>query len=159
MARGRRPVTLNAQALGGLVWLGVGAFLLWAGRDLGIGSIVDPGSGFLVFWGGALILLFAAMILVEAAREPGERLGDLWRGTRWGRVLTVIGALLAYGALLGTLGFVLATLPLLLLLLRAVDPVRWRLALPIAVGATLGVWWVVQRLLLIQLPRGVLELG
>lgn len=152
-------MTLNAQALGGLVWLAVAAFLLWAGRDLGVGSVVDPGSGFLVFWGGGLIGLFGAAILLGAIREPGERLGDLWRGTRWGRVLTVLGALVVYGALLGTLGFVLATLPLLLLLLRGVDPVRWRLALPIAAGATLGIWWVVQRLLLIQLPKGVFELG
>lgn len=152
-------MTVNAQALGGLVWLVVGAFFLWAGRDLGIGSVGDPGSGFLVFWGGGLILLFAGFIVVEAVRGPAEALRELWRDTRWGRILLVIAGLLAYGAVLDTLGFVLATLPLMLILLRLVDPVRWSLAVPIGAGATLGIWWVVERLLRIQLPKGVIELS
>ena len=68
------------------------------------------------------------------------------------------------GALVGTLVGVLpgigtvATIAMLLLL-RVVDPVRWTLAIPIAVLAPLGMWWVLKRLLLIQLPSGMLEIG
>ena len=46
-----------------------------------------------------------------------------------------------------------------ILLLRAIDPVRWPLAIPLAVLAPLGVWWVLKRMLLIQLPAGVFEFG
>ncbi|HXO73152.1 MAG TPA: tripartite tricarboxylate transporter TctB family protein, partial [Bradyrhizobium sp.] len=48
---------------------------------------------------------------------------------------------------------------LMLLLLRAIDPVRWPLAIPLAVLAPLGVWWVLKRALLIQLPSGIFEIG
>ena len=47
----------------------------------------------------------------------------------------------------------------MLLLLRLIDPVRWTLAIPIAVLAPLGVWWVLKRLLLIQLPSGIFGIG
>jgi putative tricarboxylic transport membrane protein len=47
----------------------------------------------------------------------------------------------------------------MLLLLRLIDPVRWPLAIPIAVLVPLGMWWVLKRLLLIQLPSGIFEIG
>jgi putative tricarboxylic transport membrane protein len=53
----------------------------------------------------------------------------------------------------------LATIPLLLVLLRGVDPVPWRTAIPLAVVSTVGVWWVLKRALLIQLPAGMFEIG
>ena len=48
---------INAQALGALLWLAFAAFLIWAGHDLGIGQLSEPGGGFLIFWGGVLIAL------------------------------------------------------------------------------------------------------
>jgi putative tricarboxylic transport membrane protein len=59
--------------------------------------------------------------------------------------------------LLSTLGFLLATPPLLLLLFRVVDPVGWAMAIAVALGSTLAVWWVLERLLSIRLPSGVLS--
>jgi putative tricarboxylic transport membrane protein len=47
----------------------------------------------------------------------------------------------------------------MMLLLRAIDPVRWSLTIPLAILAPLGVWWVLKRLLLIQLPSGIFEIG
>jgi hypothetical protein len=60
---------------------------------------------------------------------------------------------------LDPLGFLLSSIPLMLLLLRVIDPVRWSLAVPIAVLVPLGMWWVLKRLLLIQLPSGTFEIG
>jgi putative tricarboxylic transport membrane protein len=45
------------------------------------------------------------------------------------------------------------------LLLRVIDPVRWTLAVPIAVFAPLGMWWVLKKALLIQLPAGMFDIG
>ncbi|NNM74594.1 tripartite tricarboxylate transporter TctB family protein [Enterovirga aerilata] len=147
---------INAQAVAAAFWLSLAAFLIVAGRDLGIGSASEPGSGFLVFWGGVLIALFAAGMAVESVRGAPESLASLWKGARADRVLIVSAALAAYAVSLTTLGFLLATPPLMLVLLRVVDPVPWRQAVPIALGATLVVWWVLARLLAIQLPAGPL---
>ena len=151
-------MTIRAEVLGGAAWLAIGCFLAYAGRDLGVGTVGDPGSGFLVFWGGLLVCGFALWIVVEGARGDGPALGALWAGTRWPVVAAVVVCLGLYAVLLARIGFLLATTPLLLALLRIVDPVRWQVALPLAIGATLGTWWVVERLLLIQLPRGELDL-
>jgi putative tricarboxylic transport membrane protein len=149
----------NAELWAGLFWLALGAFVTWAGQDLGVGTRGAPGSGFLVFWAGLLMCGFAAAIVIGALKEGGPRLGSLWAGTRWPKVLLVLVGLAAYAALLDVLGFLLATVPLLLVLLRAVDPVPWRTAVPIALVATIGTWWVLKRALLIQLPSGLFEIG
>ncbi|HEU0081702.1 MAG TPA: tripartite tricarboxylate transporter TctB family protein, partial [Bradyrhizobium sp.] len=57
------------------------------------------------------------------------------------------------------LGFLLSAIPLMVLLLRVIDPVRWSLTIPLAVLTPLGVWWVLKRALLIQLPSGIFEIG
>jgi putative tricarboxylic transport membrane protein len=102
---------------------------------------------------------FALATVAGAVRHGGPALGALWAGTRWGKVLLVIASLAAYAALLDVLGFLIATVPLMLVLLRAVDPAPWRTALPLALFSTLGIWWALKRLLLIQLPAGVFEIG
>ena len=149
----------NAEVWAGAFWFALSVFVVWSGHDLGIGTINDPGSGFVLFWAGLLMCALAAFLAVRAVLTGSPTIASFWAGTRWGKVLVVIGSLVAYAVLFDTLGFVLATLPLMLVLLRAVDPVRWTVAVPLALGATLGSWWVLRHLLLIQLPAGVFGIG
>jgi putative tricarboxylic transport membrane protein len=68
----------------------------------------------------------------------------------------VVMLLLAYGVAFEPIGFVVCTLALLLVLMWFVDPVRWWVALLIAIAATGGVWLALSKWLKIQLPAGVL---
>jgi putative tricarboxylic transport membrane protein len=149
----------NAELWGGFAWLAFSVFVVLAGRQHGIGVVSDPGSGFLLFWLGLLMCGFSAALVAAAIRAGGPTPASLWAGTRWGKVIVVMGSLCAFALLLNTLGFLLAAIPLLLLLLRAIDPVPWPVALPVGIGAPLAVWWLLKRLLLIQLPSGVLGIG
>ena len=149
----------NSELWGGLIGLALGAFVIWSGLKLKLGSINDPGSGYVLFYTGLLMCVFAATIIVAAITEGGPTFGSRWEGTRWTKPLLVIGCLTAFAVALDPLGFLLSSIPLLLLLLRVIDPVRWTLAIPIAVFAPLGVWWVLKRMLLIQLPSGIFEIG
>jgi len=149
----------NAELWGGLSWLAFSVFVVIAGRNLGVGAVNDPGSGFLLFWLGLLMCGFSAALVAAALRAGGPTPASLWAGTRWGKVLAVIASLCAFALLLNTLGFLLATIPLMLLVLRAIDPVPWPIALPVGIGAPLAVWWLLKKLLLIQLPAGVLGIG
>jgi len=112
-----------------------------------------------LFYTGILMCLFAASIIFAALTEGGPTLGSRWENARWTRPLLVIVCLIAFSFALDPLGFLLSSIPLMLLLLRVVDPVRWTLAIPIAVLVPLGMWWVLKRLLLIQLPSGMFEIG
>jgi putative tricarboxylic transport membrane protein len=149
----------NSELWGGLIGLGLGVFVIRSGLKLKLGSINDPGSGYVLFYTGILMCVFAATIIVAAITEGGPTFGSRWEGTRWTKPLLVIGCLTAFAVALDPLGFLLSSIPLLLLLLRVIDPVRWTLAIPIAVFAPLGVWWVLKRMLLIQLPSGIFEIG
>ena len=149
----------NSELWGGLIGLALGIFVIRSGIKLKLGTINDPGSGYVLFYTGILMCLFALTIIVAAVTEGGPSFGSRWEGARWTKPLTLIACLTAFSFALEPLGFLLSAIPLMLLLLRAIDPVCWRLAIPLAVLAPLGVWWVLKHALLIQLPSGIFEIG
>lgn len=149
----------NSELWGGLIGLALGVFVIWAGVKLKLGSINDPGSGYVLFYTGILMCVFAATIIVAAVTEGGPTFGSRWKDARWSKPLLIIACLIAFSFSLDTFGFLLSTIPLMVLLLRVIDPVRWSLTIPIGFLAPLGVWWVLKRLLLIQLPSGIFEIG
>ena len=149
----------NSELWGGLIGLALGVFVVWSGLKLKLGTINDPGSGYVLFYTGLLMCLFAATIIIAAVTEGGPTFGARWKDARWTKPLVVIACLTVFALALDTVGFLLSAIPLLLLLLRVVDPVRWSLAIPIGLLAPLAVWWVLKRLLLIQLPSGIFGIG
>ncbi|WP_375312051.1 tripartite tricarboxylate transporter TctB family protein [Bradyrhizobium sp. A5] len=149
----------NSELWGGLIGLGLGGFVIWQGLKLKLGAINDPGSGYVLFYTGILMCVFAGSIIVSAVTEGGPTLASRWENVSWSKPLLVIVCLIAFSFALEPLGFLLSSIPLLLLLLRLIDPVRWALAIPIAVLVPSGMWWVLKRLLLIQLPSGLFGIG
>jgi putative tricarboxylic transport membrane protein len=149
----------NSELWGGLIGLALGGFVVWSGLRLKLGTVNDPGAGFVLFYAGILMCLFATAIIVAALTEGGPTFGSRWENTRWTKPPLVIACLIAFSFALNPLGFLLSSIPLMLLLLRLVDPVRWQLAIPIALLVPLGMWWILKRLLLIQLPSGIFEIG
>jgi putative tricarboxylic transport membrane protein len=149
----------NSELWGGLIGLALGILVIRSGIKLKLGTINDPGSGYVLFYTGILMCLFALTILTAAVTEGGPSFASRWEGARWTKPLVIIACLTAFSFALEPLGFLLSAIPLMLLLLRAIDPVRWTLAIPLAVLAPLGVWWVLKHALLIQLPSGIFEIG
>ena len=149
-------VIRNSELWGGLFWLAIGVFVIWAGRDMGLGRLHEPGPGFAFYWIGILMSALSLGVIGQALVSGGPTLSSLWAGTRWRKVLVVIGLLLIYGVGFESIGFVPCTLALLLVLMWFVDPVDWWVAVIIAVVATFGVWAAVTKWLKIQLPAGFL---
>src|SRR3954470_3315269 len=149
----------NSELWGGLIGLALGGFVIWAGWKLKLGTINDPGSGYVLFYTGILMCVFAVSIIVGAVTEGGPTFASRWEGTRWTKPLLVIACLTAFAFALDKAGFLPSAIPFMLLLGPVIDPVRWSLAIPIGVLAPLGVWWVLNHLLLIQLPLGIFEIG
>lgn len=149
----------NAELWGGVIWFAVSLFVIDQGRRLGLGSVNQPGMGFTMFWIGIVMAGLSLGIAVQSIKSEGPSVRSLWAGTRWGKTLIVIATFVLYAAAFTRLGFLLSTIPLMLVLLRAIDPVRWIVAVPLSLGAPLLVWWVLERLLQIQLPTGIFEIG
>jgi len=149
----------NAELWGGAIWFAISLFVFEQGRSLGYGSVNQPGMGFMMFWLGLVMAGLSLGIAVQAIKNEGPSVRSLWAGARWVKTLIVIATFIVYAFAFTRLGFLLSTMPLMLVLLRAIDPVRWTLAVPLAIGAPLLVWWVLERLLQIQLPTGIFEIG
>ena len=149
----------NAELWGGVIWFALGVFVFEHGRRLGFGSINQPGMGFAMFWIGLVMSGLALGISVQAINSEGPSVRALWAGSRWKKTLIVIATFTLYAVCFSRLGFLLSTIPLMLILLRAIDPVRWTLAIPLAFGMPILIWWVLKQLLQIQLPNGLFEIG
>ena len=50
----------NSALWGGLFWLLIGGFVVWAGHDMGLGRLNEPGPGFAFYWIAAAPALFWA---------------------------------------------------------------------------------------------------
>ena len=149
----------NAELWGGVIWFALGVFVVEQARRLGLGSINQPGMGFTMFWIGLVMSGLALGIAAQSIKTGGPSVRSLWSGSRWVKTLIVIATFVLYAIAFSRLGFLLSTIPLMLVLLRAVDPVRWVLAIPLAFGMPLLIWWVLKQLLQIQLPNGWFEVG
>jgi putative tricarboxylic transport membrane protein len=149
----------NSELWGGLIGLGLGIFVIRSGLKLKLGTINDPGSGYVLFYTGILMCAFAATIIVAALTEGGPTFGSRWKDARWTKPVVIIACLIAFSIALEPLGFLLSSIPLTLLLMRLIDPVRWTLAVPISILVPTGMWWLLKHGLGIQLPSGNFGIG
>src|SRR5262249_33668488 len=146
-----RALIRNSEFWGGLFWLALGGAIAWAGYDLGLGKLHEPGSGFMLFWLGLIMLALAACVVLTAALSGGRAISSLWSDTRWGKVLLVVAVLLVFAFAFEAVGFIPGSLALLLFLMFLIDPVDWKIAIPVSVLATVGVWAAMTKWLKIQL--------
>jgi putative tricarboxylic transport membrane protein len=147
----------TGDLLAAAFWLAIALGVLASGAELGLGTLNNPGSGFMIFWVGAAMTALAASALVVAARQPaGPGLATLWQGTRWWLVPYVSVLLVIYAVLLPVAGFIACTFVLLIVLFRTVDPQGWGMSLLIAASTTAIAYLVFHRWLGTQLPAGTL---
>ncbi len=141
--------------------MAIGAGISYGGYDLELGSLRDPGSGFMFFWVGLIMMGLSLSIFIQAMRDQGAagEMKRIWSGVRWGKIVFVIVALFLYAYAFQTLGFILCTALLLTFLFKAVEPQRWSVAVLGAVVSTLTAYLVFQLWLGTQLPKGLLNIG
>ncbi len=148
----------TADIFSSLFWMAISLGICLEGCDLGLGSLTDPGGGFMFFWVGVIMAGLSGIVLIQAARRKAvrEEMKNLWAGVAYKKVIAVMVALFVYAYLLNTLGFILATIPLMIFLFKAVEPQRWSIAVLGAVISTLVAYGVFRLWLQCQLPLGLL---
>ena len=130
------------------------AFAAFALRQHAYWGENGPGPAFLPFWVGLVLALLATLLLVGAmrSRDPGEP----WLPDGVGRLRIgiVLGATVAYVALLGVLGMTIATALFLVVLARWPDRQPWPTAIGVAIGVAALNYVVFVRWLHVPLPEG-----
>jgi len=144
-----------AQRLPAATLVALGVFALYKASSLTFGSVREPGSGFFPTLISVSLVTFAAALFLFDRRPRLDGEGEDLRAERspW----IVVAAVAAYALALKHVGFILCTAALILLLLRGIGAVSWRLSLAIAVAATLACHALFTRLG-VPLPAGVLGL-
>ena len=151
----------NRDLFSSLFWLAMGAGICYGGYDLELGSLHDPGSGFMFFWVGAIMIGLSLFIFIRAIRERGkaEETKILWSQVKWKKNIYILAALILYAYAFSSLGFILSTVLLLIFLFKAVEPQRWSVAILGAFLTTLTSYAVFHLWLGTQLPKGFLGIG
>src|SRR5690606_5327833 len=97
-----------------------------------------------------------SLALAGTALAGGDRstLGALWQTARWRNVVLVLLYLTVYAIVLETVGFIIATVLLLILLFKTVEPQSWTTAIVGALVTTAVVYLVFGLGLGTQFPNG-----
>ncbi len=140
-----------------VVWLVISVFVGITSVRLGIGTLRNPGSGFILF-GTSILLAIAAAVLFGTGflkKYRAARPADVWKGRNWGKNIIVIAALIAYCLTLRMLGYVFATFGLMLVMFSLGKMKPWAIILS-ALVTVLFSYCLFGYFLKTPLPRGIL---
>ncbi len=138
----------------GLFWFALGLLVCYGATRLGLGSVTDPGSGFIFFWSGLILALLSLMLFTDSLREVTTEAQEI-KGTNWVKISLVLASLVLYALLLEKLGFVFTTFVLLSFLLGISEGKNWPRVLGVASAAALGSFAIFELWLRIRLPKGI----
>jgi putative tricarboxylic transport membrane protein len=140
------------------IFLGLVGLLFCLGSyTVGLGSLANPGGGFVPFLVGAILFLLSLIFLLQRVknRPPVKKSAPFWpEKSSKIRVAYTLGAILVYVLIFEQVGFAVATFVLFFFLLKMIDPIKWQSAVLHSLMVTL-VWFVLfQVILKAQLPEG-----
>lgn len=143
----------SADRVSGAFLLLVSLLVLWESRVLPLGSLRNPGPGYMpALLALALAALSIAIILFGRTSPPVDSI-------KWGEGKHALAILLACGFAALTLerfGFRMTMVLLLVFLLGAVERLKPLLVLSVSLGLSLVSFWFFHNLLRVPLPRGPL---
>jgi cobalamin synthase len=155
----RRERKMMGDRITGLFGLLFALYVLMGSLRLDVGGLHQPGPGFFSFFGGILLAVFSAILLVRSMLTKGEDGGKKKKGEEENpkAVIFVVIALVIYGMVLEFLGFVLCTFFLVILLMCLFDRKKWWVVLFTAACISFGSYVVFNMLLKSDMPVGILE--
>jgi len=147
---------LVGEVLFGCVILAFGIVALAGSVQLGFGSLSQPGAGLFPFFAGLMIVIAAPIAIANSIvrRESESELILKKNGLRTLGVMIAVFA--AWILAMPTLGYVVVTFAAVLVLARLLGLEGWLKPLALSVATALATYVLFDRLLYLDLPRGLL---
>lgn len=148
---GEAPGLPSDRAAGALLVV-IGALGAWGSAQLPIGSLQNPGPGFLPLVLSVVLITAGALVVLAGARSAPLALlrwSELRHG--WGVPLAIAFAALA----IERLGYRLTVALMLLFLVGVIERKPPLATLAVAAGISLGSYWLFASVLRVPLPIGV----
>lgn len=147
----------KADQWSGLVLLLLAAGMIWLALGLPFGEIRKPGPGFFPFWLGVIMGAMSIGLIVQttlANRTVRTIRNILEEDARWSKVLLVLVALILYAFLMDTIGFLIVTFLLMVVLLRFIEPQSWKVVIGWALAGSVGSYLIFEVWMKLRLPKG-----
>ncbi len=125
--------------------------VIWESRRLPLGTLHQPGPGYVPVVLASLLLSFALLIIFTARRAP--KLSSV-RWTEWRHALAIMGSCLFAVFAIERLGYRLTMLLMLLGLVKFMENRGWTLSLTFAFGLAFGSFFLFYTILRVPLPQG-----
>ena len=143
-----------AASASAIFWIAVGILVCYGATRLGLGSVTEPGAGFIFFWSGLILVLLSLMVLAESVRSSEDTVQEMGK-MNWPKIALVLLSLLFYAFFLERLGFALTTFVLLSFLLGWIERINWTRSVGVASAAALACFAIFELWLKIRLPKGI----
>jgi hypothetical protein len=148
----------KADRISGIFWLVFAGVVIIESYRLGVGTLHQPGPGFL-FLGAAIMLgIMALGILIRAEVNKTSEESKLLnlRKLNIRKVILVLASLFLYPLLMEKLGFLMTTVMLFIFLLGVVEKKKWVFTIFTSVIVATLTYVVFEIWLKSQLPKGFL---
>jgi putative tricarboxylic transport membrane protein len=141
-------------------WLLLSIAVITESLRMGIGTVQNPGMGFMSFWAGGLLAIFSLVLFLSAILKKRKSRNEAAAPGAWHKkVLFVLSALVVYAVVMPIAGYLISTFLLMTLLYWFADPtgMRWFFwCLILAFLTTAASYYVFSVLLNCQFPPGML---
>ncbi len=133
------------------------AFVLFESRQYPLGTLDNPGPGFLpILLGIAIGLMSVALLIKEWKNARPRTEGTSWPNRAgWFRVTLIFSVTLLFTLFFEVTGYIVNTFVFFLVMLRPVGRQKWTWTLAISIGATMAAYLLFDRWLMLPLPRGI----
>ena len=143
-----------AAGVSALFWVAVGLLTCYGATRLGLGSVTEPGVGFIFFWSGLILVILSLIVLADSIRSSEDTVREMGE-MNWAKIALVLLSLLLYAFFLERLGFVLTTFVLMSFLLGCIEGINWVRSAGVAAAAALASYAIFELWLKIRLPKGL----
>ena len=122
-----------------------------------MGTIDNPGPGFLPLLLGIAIVLMSMVLLIRVWNKGKIQVKTTSWPERGGliKISLIFVVIVLFTALLEITGYIINIFVLFLILLRPVGKQNWIWTLSISIGATVASYLLFDRWLMLPLPRGI----
>ena len=109
------------DAISGFFFLGLSLFVLWQSLQMEIGTMKEPGAGFVSFYTGLFLAALSLVLIIRGWKPDKEALSE----SHSGPTIIALVALFIYSLIMETTGFVVATFLLVAVLFRLGERRSW----------------------------------
>lgn len=148
----------KADRISGSFWFIFSVMVSIESYRLGLGTLHQPGPGFLFFWAGIFLGILSVVVIIRTwgSKKAGEPEISIFGGQNMTKVVLVLISLFLYALLMEKIGFIIITLLLFVFLLGVIEKKRWFFAIFVSILVTVIAYLIFEIWLRSQLPKGLL---